>query len=122
MCDPGIKVENGYKAYEEGEKDDVFIKYPDGTNYAGQVWPGWCHFPDFTNPKARQWWKEQFKGLYQLGVEGFWNDMNEIATWGNMLPENIEMDFEGNKSSMRKAEIFMVFKWHAAVMKAPKRG
>jgi alpha-glucosidase len=37
-----------------------------------------------------------------LGIRGFWNDMNEIATWGNMLPENIEMDFEGNKSSMRR--------------------
>jgi alpha-glucosidase len=35
-------------------------------------------------------------------VQGFWNDMNEIATWGNMLPENIEMDFEGNKSTMRR--------------------
>src|SRR5690349_7710251 len=28
--------------------------------------------------------------------------MNEIATWGNMLPENIEMDFEGEKSTLRR--------------------
>ena len=102
ICDPGIKIENGYKAYEDGAKDDVFIKYPDGTNYAGQVWPGWCNFPDFTNPKAREWWKEQIKEYINVGVTGLWNDMNEIATWGNMLPENIEMDFEGNKSSMRQ--------------------
>lgn len=102
MCDPGIKVESGYKAYEDGIRNDVYIKYPDGTNYAGQVWPGWCHFPDFTNPQAREWWKEQFKDYVELGIEGFWNDMNEIATWGQMLPENIEMDFEGNKSSMRR--------------------
>jgi alpha-glucosidase len=80
----------------------VFIKYPDGTDYAGQVWPGWCHFPDFTNPLTREWWKEQFKDYIELGVEGFWNDMNEIATWGHMLPENIEMSFEGNKATMRK--------------------
>ncbi len=102
MCDPGIKEEKGYKAYEEGVEENVFIKYPDGTNYSGQVWPGWCHFPDFTNPKARTWWKEQFKDYVALGVEGYWNDMNEIATWGQMLPENIEMDFEGNKATMRK--------------------
>ena len=102
ICDPGIKIENGYKAYEDGAKDDVFIKYPDGTSYAGQVWPGWCNFPDFTNPKARQWWKEQLEEYINVGVTGLWNDMNEIATWGNMLPENIEMDFEGNKSTMRQ--------------------
>ena len=102
ICDPGIKIENGYKAYEEGLKDDVFVKYPDGTNYAGQVWPGWCSFPDFTNPKARQWWKDQLSDYINVGVSGLWNDMNEIATWGNMLPENIEMDFEGNKSTIRQ--------------------
>lgn len=102
MCDPGIKVESGYKTYEDGVKEDAFIKYPDGTYYTGQVWPGWCHFPDFTKPATREWWKEQFKEYVQLGVEGFWNDMNEIATWGQMIPENIEMDFEGNKTSMRQ--------------------
>lgn len=103
MCDPGIKVEPGYSAYEDGVKKDVFIKYPDGTYYTGQVWPGWCHFPDFTNPDARHWWKEQFKAYIDLGVQGFWNDMNEIATWGNMLPENVEFSFEGHKASMRRA-------------------
>jgi alpha-glucosidase len=102
MCDPGIKVEPGYNTYDDGVRNQVFIKYPDGTDYSGQVWPGWCHFPDFTNPLTRQWWKEQFKDYVDLGVEGFWNDMNEIATWGNMLPENIEMSFEGNKATMRK--------------------
>lgn len=102
MCDPGIKVEEGYKAYDDGVKQDVFLKYPDGSNYTGQVWPGWCHFPDFTNPNARDWWKEQFKEYVALGVEGYWNDMNEIATWGQMIPENIEFDFDGNKGTMRK--------------------
>ncbi|HEX6891426.1 MAG TPA: glycoside hydrolase family 31 protein, partial [Chryseolinea sp.] len=102
MCDPGIKVEPGYNTYDDGVRNQVFIKYPDGTDYSGQVWPGWCHFPDFTNPLTREWWKEQFKEYIDLGVEGFWNDMNEIATWGHMLPENIEMSFEGNKATMRK--------------------
>jgi alpha-glucosidase len=102
MCDPGIKVEEGYKTYDEGVRNQVFIKYPDGTDYMGQVWPGMVSLPDFTNPVAREWWKEQFKEYIELGVEGFWNDMNEIATWGHMLPENIEMSFEGNKASMRK--------------------
>jgi alpha-glucosidase len=102
MCDPGIKVEKGYHTYEDGMAKDVFIKYPDGKPYTGQVWPGWCHFPDFTSPATRTWWKEQLQAYVDLGVSGFRNDMNEIATWGNMLPENIEMDFEGEKSTMRR--------------------
>lgn len=102
MCDPGIKIEEGYRAYDDGLKSDAFIKYPDGTPYAGQVWPGWCHFPDFTDPRTRQWWQEQFVETVGLGIEGFWNDMNEIATWGQMLPENIELNFEGNVDTMRR--------------------
>lgn len=102
MCDPGIKVEKGYDAYDDGVQQDVFIKYPDGTNFTAQVWPGWCHFPDFTKGTTRTWWKEKFKNYISLGIQGFWNDMNEIATWGNQLPENIEMDFEGNQGTMRR--------------------
>lgn len=99
MCDPGIKIENGYDAYESGKKEDVFIKYPDGTAYEGEVWPGWCNFPDFTKPETREWWGQHFKDYVDLGVEGFWNDMNEIATWGNMLPDVIEFDMDGRKTT-----------------------
>ncbi|HEY3404869.1 MAG TPA: glycoside hydrolase family 31 protein, partial [Ohtaekwangia sp.] len=120
MCDPGIKVEEGYKAYDEGVQHDVFIKYQDGSNYTGQVWPGWCNFPDFTNPAARHWWKEQFKDYVNLGVEGYWNDMNEIATWGQMLPENIEMDFEGNKSTMRRGRNLYGFQMARSTYEAAK--
>lgn len=102
MCDPGIKVEKGYHAYEDGLVNDVFIKYPDGQPYSGQVWPGWCHFPDFTRPATRAWWRDQFRDYVKQGVSGFWNDMNEIATWGNMLPENMEMDFEGQGATARR--------------------
>jgi alpha-glucosidase len=102
MCDPGIKVEKNYKTYEDGLIQNVFVKYPDGKPYTGQVWPGWCHFPDFTKPETRNWWKDQFKDYVELGISGFWNDMNEIATWGNMLPENLELDFEGERATLRR--------------------
>jgi alpha-glucosidase len=102
MCDPGIKVEEGYEPYDSGKKEEVFIKYPDGTNYTGQVWPGWCHFPDFTKPETREWWANHFKEYVSLGAEGFWNDMNEIATWGNMLPDLMEFDFDGHKTTTRE--------------------
>jgi alpha-glucosidase len=95
IVDPGIKVEKGYRQYDEGVSNDVFLKYSDGSLYQGQVWPGWCHFTDFTLSKARSWWGEQFKGLVTDGVRGFWNDMNEIATWGQFMPDNILFGFEG---------------------------
>jgi len=102
IIDPGVKVEKGYAAYEDGVKENIFLKYPDGTNYTGQVWPGWCHFPDFTNYKAREWWGFKFKDLVASGVEGFWNDMNEPATWGQRFPDLVEFHFEGKKASHRK--------------------
>jgi alpha-glucosidase len=120
MCDPGIKVEEGYHTYEDGKLNDVFLKYPDGEYYTGQVWPGWCHFPDFTNPKTRAWWKEQLKEYVHLGIEGYWNDMNEIATWGHMLPENIELDFEGHKGSMRRGRNIYGFQMARSTYEATK--
>jgi alpha-glucosidase len=102
MCDPGIRIEPGYPAYDDGVSKDVFLKYPDGEYYSGQVWPGWCHFPDFTKSETRDWWRSHLRFYTDMGIEGFWNDMNEIATWGHGLPENIEFDFDGNKATTRK--------------------
>jgi alpha-glucosidase len=121
MCDPGIKVEPGYKAYDDGISDDVFLKYPDGKPYSGQVWPGWCHFPDFTNPKTRDWWTAQLKQYVDTGLEGFWNDMNEIATWGHSLPENIEFDFDGNTATTRKGRNLFGFQMARSTYEGTKK-
>lgn len=102
MCDPGIKIEEDYHAYLDGLKRDIFLKYPDGRHYSGQVWPGWCHFPDFTQEGARKWWGEKLKQYVKQGIKGYWNDMNEIATWGQRLPELIEFNFEGEGGSTKR--------------------
>lgn len=104
IVDPGIKVEEGYQAYDEGLAYEHFVKYPDGTPWTAQVWPGWCHFPDFTNPETRVWWGKKFMSLVNLGVAGFWNDMNEIASWGSQAPGLIEFDWEGHKTTYRQAK------------------
>ncbi|MFM7187766.1 MAG: TIM-barrel domain-containing protein, partial [Armatimonadota bacterium] len=103
IVDPGIKVEKGYKAYEDGIKEDIFVKYPDGSLYSGEVWPGWCHFTDFTTEKGRIWWGKQFNGYVNDGIDGFWNDMNEIATWGQKLPNLMNFGFDGHPSSTMRA-------------------
>lgn len=86
IVDPGIKVEEGYKEYDEGIERGYFAKYPDGENYTGYVWPGRCHFPDFFREDVREWWGAAFTTLTNPGVEGFWNDMNEPAAWGQNIP------------------------------------
>ncbi len=103
IVDPGIKVEKGYGAYERGVKDDVFIKYPDGSYYTGEVWPGWCHFPDFTSEKGRDWWRKEVRTYAAAGVSGLWNDMNEISTWGQQMPNNVLFDFDGAQSTHKQA-------------------
>lgn len=100
ILDPGIKIEKGYQAYESGLNEDIFVKSSDGkTRYRAQVWPGWCNFPDFTNPKARNWWSENLKVLADDGVSGYWNDMNEPADWSKMFDPLARHDFEGNLST-----------------------
>ena len=86
IVDPGIKVEPGYPQYDEGIKNGYFATYPDGENYTGSVWPGPCHFPDFYRDDVREWWGAAFTALMEPGVEGFWNDMNEPAAWGQNIP------------------------------------
>ncbi|HEY9197372.1 MAG TPA: TIM-barrel domain-containing protein, partial [Mucilaginibacter sp.] len=74
IVDPGIKIEEGYRQYDEGIANDYFAKYPDGENYTGYVWPGRCHFPDFFREDVRRWWGASFTALTDVGVDGFWND------------------------------------------------
>lgn len=102
IVDPGLKVEKGYSAYDEGVKNKYFLSYPNGQPYVGTVWPGRSHFPDFTRPEVRAWWGEKFSALTGKGVEGFWNDMNEPATWGQKIPDMVEFGFEGNKTTIKE--------------------
>jgi len=95
IIDPGIKIDSAYDAFKSGIQQDIFLKYPDGTLYSGSVWPGLCHFPDFTMAKARSWWGKSFKTYVDAGVTGFWNDMNEPATWGQRFPSLVKFNFEG---------------------------
>lgn len=79
IIDAGVKIKEGYDVYEEGVKNGYFCKTQDGENFKAAVWPGLTHFPDFLNSKAREWFGGKYKILTDMGIEGFWNDMNEPA-------------------------------------------
>lgn len=107
IIDPGIKIDKNYWVYNEGVANDYFCKRADGPYMKGKVWPGECNFPDYTNPKVREWWAGLFKELIaDVGVKGVWNDMNEPAVMevpGKTFPMDVRHDYDGNPCSHRKA-------------------
>ncbi|GAB4383137.1 MAG: glycoside hydrolase family 31 protein [Phycisphaerales bacterium] len=91
MIDPGIKLESGYFVYDQGTQRDVWTKTADGQTYRGEVWPGMCVFPDYTNAGVRQWWAGLYQGFMAMGIDGVWNDMNEPAVFNvptKTMPED----------------------------------
>ena len=87
MIDPGAKVDENYHVYRSGTENDIWIKRPDNEIYQGKVWPGYCAFPDFTMPEAREWWADLYKDFLSKGIDGVWNDMNEPAVNDDDIPE-----------------------------------
>lgn len=92
IIDAGVKIEKDYDIYEEGVKKNFFCKNRDGDDFVGAVWPGRVHFPDFLQPEARDWFGKKYEKLTSLGIDGFWNDMNEPAIFytEDRLAETLE--------------------------------
>ncbi|MGB5497938.1 MAG: TIM-barrel domain-containing protein, partial [Maribacter sp.] len=107
MIDPGIKIDKDYWVYQEAMKNDYFCKRGDGPYMRGKVWPGDCHFPDFTNPKVREWWAELYKEfMSELGVHAVWNDMNEPAVMevpSKTAPLDTRHNYDGYPCTHRQA-------------------
>jgi alpha-glucosidase len=107
MIDPGIKVDRDYWVYQEAIENDYFCKRGDGPLMNGKVWPGQCNFPDFTNPKVREWWAGLYKELMsETGAHAVWNDMNEPAMMevpSKTAPLDTRHDYDGHPCSHRKA-------------------
>ena len=90
IIDPGVKKDDGYFVYDEGENNGYFAKNPDGSTYVGKVWPGAAVFPDFSNAEVRDWWGEKMKIMTDTGIRGIWNDMNEPANFTGQLPDDVQ--------------------------------
>lgn len=107
MIDPGIKVDKDYWVHQEGLKGGYFCKREDGMLMKGPVWPSECHFPDFTHPSTRAWWGGLYRELVQeVGVSGFWNDMNEPAIFKinyKTFPDTVRHHYDGHHCSHKKA-------------------
>ena len=106
MIDAGFKADRQNSVCADGLRRDVFIKHPDGRRFRGPVWPGNCYFPDYTDPKVREWFGQQYAVLLDLGIAGIWNDMNEptiISTQGEFPPDHVRHDLDGQGGDHRAA-------------------
>lgn len=93
IIDPGVKVDPDYATYREGGERGYFARNPDGTPFAGWVWPGSSVWADFARAEVRDWWAEQHRSLLELGVAGIWDDMNEPSQAGMSAPLEVEVPF-----------------------------
>jgi alpha-glucosidase len=73
---------SSYATFDRGNKDDVWLKNPDGSVYVGAVWPGYTVFTDWHHPKAADWWTNELVEYNKnIAYDGIWLDMNEVSSF-----------------------------------------
>jgi alpha-glucosidase len=81
IIDPGIKVEKDYSAYEDGLKNDMFLKYPDGKSGADKCGRVGASLP-ITQNLGREFGGGIFSStILKMDSMVIWCDMNEPASW-----------------------------------------
>jgi alpha-glucosidase len=96
ILDPALKIEKGYKLYDEGVAGNHFARFPNGKLFTGSVWAGPSHLTDFINPITRKWWEDNLKFYTNDGITGFLNDMDEPSFLVKITPNAIQF---GNKNN-----------------------
>lgn len=73
---------DAYATYNRGHDLGVFLLNPDGTEYIGDVWPGYTVFPDWQANNSVAWWSEEMVLWYQqIAYDGIWIDMSEVSSF-----------------------------------------
>lgn len=107
IIDPGVSLKEDYDVYRSGVEEDHFCRKSDGSLYIGRVWPGACVFPDFTREETRYWWARQHKPVFNAGVSGIWNDMNEPTLKMSKKTEPLLEDVRhGSESHLRYRNLY----------------
>ncbi|XP_054162207.1 lysosomal alpha-glucosidase-like [Oppia nitens] len=128
IIDPGIdpkQPKGTYPPYDDGVNDDLFVKTNTNTTFVGHVWnkSGYTVFPDFTNPKATDYWTKQFRQFHKIApIDGAWNDMNEISNSRHITacPKNSSLEYppylpKRMNNTMYDQTICMTSKHHIGV-------
>ena len=103
IIDAGIRIDPDEPTCQEGLSKGYFCKKADGTPFVAAVWPGKAYFSDFLRPEVREWFGGRYQLLTDLGIEGFWNDMNEPALFYS--PERLKAFFDSMTELSRQDNI-----------------
>ncbi|MET9324550.1 TIM-barrel domain-containing protein [Streptomyces sp. NPDC003038] len=100
IVDPAVKT--GHAVHASGRavgSAGAFVRDARGREVRGEVWPGECAYPDFTDPAVREWWGGLYEERLAQGFAGFWHDMNEpvsFAPFGDpTLPRSARHAMDG---------------------------
>ncbi|MFD9307576.1 glycoside hydrolase family 31 protein [Streptomyces sp. NPDC060048] len=108
IVDPAVKA--GDAVHTSGlavGAHGAFVRDGGGREVRGEVWPGECAYPDFTDPAAREWWGGLYAERLAQGFAGVWHDMNEpvsFAPFGDRtLPRSARHVLDGAGGDHREA-------------------
>jgi alpha-glucosidase (family GH31 glycosyl hydrolase) len=85
-------LNDDYETYKSGAENDYFIHdqrkdnnpFYSGGVYYGSTYGTLGHYTDFGNKNARIWWGQQYKKLFERGLQMVWQDMTTPA-----IPDHI---------------------------------
>ncbi|MFJ2854527.1 glycoside hydrolase family 31 protein [Streptomyces rubiginosohelvolus] len=110
IVDPAVKAEPGDAVFDAGREvggRGAYVRDARGRVVVGEVWPGACVYPDFTDPVVRDWWGSLYEERLAQGFSGVWHDMNEpvsFAAFGDpSLPRSARHVLEGAGGDHREA-------------------
>ncbi|RPK67220.1 Alpha-xylosidase [Streptomyces sp. ADI96-02] len=110
IVDPAVKARPGGAVFDGGAavgERGAFVRDATGRVVVGEVWPGACVYPDFTDPLVRDWWGSLYAERLAQGFSGVWHDMNEpvsFAAFGDpSLPRSARHRLEGAGGDHREA-------------------
>ena len=63
--------------FDEGMENGYLIKKTDGSVWQSDLWQGGLGVVDFTNPAAREWYREKIRRIMRMGVDCFKTDFGE---------------------------------------------
>ncbi|MEW1803546.1 glycoside hydrolase family 31 protein [Streptomyces virginiae] len=100
IVDPAVKAGDAlHAAGLTVGSGGAFVRDARGQEVRGEVWPGECAYPDFTDPVVREWWGGLYEERLAQGFSGFWHDMNEpvsFAAFGDStLPRSARHAMDG---------------------------
>ena len=104
----GVGLDN-YNALSEGR---MFVNDSTGNTHEVTIWVGEGGMFDMSNPTTRQWLRNRYKKLTDIGVEGWWGDLGEpevhpeTGHHANGLPARQYHNRYGNDWSSIISELF----------------